>query len=313
LLQFGAKIDLFDKSGITPLHACAEFEQDQPSSKAESNTTCKPSNPSPRLIGSRMTHPNSYLGGHLEEVIIKHDTCRVREIVNMLLSYGAELSAQGNNKIGSPLKYAIQLKSPALVDELVLARQRVFEKEQPKGLSHKIPLSLQEKYLTNLCNPVVLEKDIKKYADKIHLCKLLLAKGHYSSIESLPGMGIDFSPNAVTTRNADFMTILARFGYAVLFEKLGSTIRQPEWINGFFHANGEDKGTIQPYIITASRSELPNLDVMRVIVEKFGANVNIQPEIAIQGRPNQQVARPGRTAFLQKASIGGRRKALSIF
>lgn len=68
------------------------------------------------------------------------------------------------------------------------------------------------------------------------------------------------------------LVTLARWGYSELFERIGKIMPENGWIDG---GSKNYKGELIPYLLAAAQRELPNLDTIKVIVEKFNADVNI--------------------------------------
>jgi ankyrin repeat protein len=73
------------------------------------------------------------------------------------------------------------------------------------------------------------------------------------------------------------LILLARWGYPELFERLGRLMLDidPKWIN----KSGKvflGVGDMSPSLLAAAQRDLPNLEVMKVMVEKFQADVNIR-------------------------------------
>jgi ankyrin repeat protein len=73
------------------------------------------------------------------------------------------------------------------------------------------------------------------------------------------------------------LILLARWGYPELFERIGRLMLEidPEWINksGKVFLGG---GEMSPSLLAAAQRDLPNLEVMKVMVEKFQVDVNVR-------------------------------------
>ncbi|KAJ5682053.1 uncharacterized protein N7477_001993 [Penicillium maclennaniae] len=68
------------------------------------------------------------------------------------------------------------------------------------------------------------------------------------------------------------LVTLARWGYSELFERIGRIMPENGWIDG---GSRDYNGELIPNLLAAAQRELPNLDMIKLIVEKFHANVNI--------------------------------------
>lgn len=74
-------------------------------------------------------------------------------------------------------------------------------------------------------------------------------------------------------------------------------MKDPYWVNGLINPDNENEYSVQPYLLTAVHSQLPNLEVIKILVERFGANVNIQPPIRTYGSGGGYEYPPGATAL----------------
>jgi hypothetical protein len=157
-------------------------------------------------------------------------------------------------------------------------RAKAAEEKRPSHMAgmRRSTTPFQERYMVTEWRATVKESDVIKDGDNSRLCNELLKMRRYSAIEQLLEMGVDFSPRV--GYRGDFLTTLVEWGYRSLFEKLGETISLPHWVDGIESQEHDQHKTLRPYLITPARAALPNLDMIKVIVEKFGANVNIQPE-----------------------------------
>lgn len=124
----------------------------------------------------------------------------------------------------------------------------------------------------------ILSKEIVEGEGNTKLCAELLALGEIEALEDLPQLGVDFTPRP---DELGLLKILGSCGYPSLLERLGKTVKE-SWVDGQPSAN--NKKNIAPFLITACQRTLPNLDVIKVLVEKLPANVNFQPPSELSGR-----------------------------
>jgi hypothetical protein len=129
----------------------------------------------------------------------------------------------------------------------------------------------------------VFESDLYLEAetvDNTHPLETLLALGKYAAIEQLPAKSVDllYKPDG----GPNFLITLVQWGYASLLESLAAMIPGHDWVNGKVDPGPYRVNGIAPYIMTAVATRLPNLDVLKVLVEKLKVDVNIQPEIKVQ-------------------------------
>ena len=294
LLEAGADVNIKDKEDLSPLHACAEFQDENllwflaasklapPRRMAACGVLdADPLRPEKDFYGSLRPYRSTWS----TRISTEQDTIRIREIVRLLINRGAQLGSTG-------LKYSpFHLAVTSGVSEMVYEILPHMERHWAKGSTRSYRDRFTERYLIGLTNVTVLESDLMKNggADDSHLCETLLALGKYSAIEQLPGMGVDLVSKP--EHGNDFMTTLTQWGYDSLLETLGATIPDPDWVNGKENPTRDAyrRTDIIPYIVTAAKSRLPNLNVLKVLVEKFNANVNI--------RPATQVYLPGASAL----------------
>ncbi|KAH7419632.1 ankyrin repeat-containing domain protein [Cadophora sp. MPI-SDFR-AT-0126] len=282
LLKAGADVSIMDKKGLTPLHACAEFEEEKilwatkptGTTRAYGILLADKSRPDPE--GQNMPWgPHQFLW---EYVRPGNQTARIREIIQLLIKHGAEIAFFG--RVSSPINLAVQRGCADMVDELLPLMEPIYVKaREENGKYGEIGTSrnpkFQEKYLLGLSNVKVREEDLQNRSTHISLCNNLLSLGHLKALEQLPNLGVDFSPN--NDSYSDFLTTLVKCGYAELFQVLGDSVTTPGWINGIISA--EHGKSLDPYLVSAVNSDLPNLDIVKIAVERFKADVNIQPVV----------------------------------
>ena len=286
LLKAGADPKIKDKQNLTPLHACAEFEEESVfwSDLANHLIPKRTFDAGGVLISDPLRPDLSIRAGPGQIpgcVSCDNDSVRIREIIGLLIAHGAELAFP--SPMIDPIDAAVVKRCADMVDDLLpsmeVIRAKVAEEKRPShmaGMRRSTTTPFQERYMVTQWRATVKESDVIKDGDNSRLCNELLKMRQYSAIEQLLEMGVDFSPKAGYGR--DFLTTLAEWGYTSLFEKLGATISRSHWVDGIESPEHDQHKTLRPYLITAARAALPNLDMMRVIVEKFGADVNIQPE-----------------------------------
>ncbi|KAK0099478.1 hypothetical protein ONS96_008315 [Cadophora gregata f. sp. sojae] len=307
LLNSGADVSIMDKELLTPLHACAEFEEEQvlwsthPTGWTRACGILINDKSRPDPDGQNMswnTGPSIW-----ERVHPGNKTARIREIIRLSIKHGAEIAFCG--QISSPIDLAVRRGCTDMVHELLPLMEPIYAKAKEETrqygeLGTRRNPKFQEKYLFALSNVTLREEDVQGCLPNMSLATNLLSLGHLDALKQLPSLGVDFSPN--TDRNSDFLTTLVKCGYADLFQAIGDSVTTPGWINGV--NSGEYGKSLDPYLITAVNSDLPNLDIIKIAVERFGADVNIQPETRVyhSGNTDDNVFGPTPLHILASAS-----------
>ncbi|KAF4635790.1 hypothetical protein G7Y89_g2312 [Cudoniella acicularis] len=281
LLEAGANPKARDSVGNTPLHYCSEFEQEN---------SLWSSNGFSSSLGNRTRHAVGTLTRDHQRPTcqddyqkLDHDSARIREIIRLLLRFGGD-AAMANDVARYPIDLARDRRLGVMVDELLATREQVesVRNDQPGNLdSNELTssTSLLDKFFSSREHFTVDALDFDKNGNNSFLCHQLLIMGQYSTIEQLPHVGLDFTPRVnYYGYECDFLSTLTHWGYCELLEVLGKTVQSPQWVDGVRHHGHHFGQDIKPFLVEAVCSRLPNLDVVKLLVETFGANVNIQQE-----------------------------------
>ncbi|KAF7550768.1 hypothetical protein G7046_g7911 [Stylonectria norvegica] len=225
-----------------------------------------------------------------------NDYARFEEITQLLVAAGANPNVEINDEADTfelAMKDAIksrddyttnimielhdQLHETKLDDAMTMARaRRQWEKE-----------TFRKVHLTIAGDP---------NREVVHR---LLSERHYSLIKHLYDEGADF-----TARSEHGEPVLQTFASSGLSNLLDECCSAEEvarfenaewcarWERGGVEGFGHRAGSTLPLLQFACKSELPNMEVIRVLVEKKGANVNAQSRFIDSGNP-----RPHRTAL----------------
>ena len=298
LLDSGADVNISDKKNLAPLHACAEIEEEKLLWSMKPTGTTRACG----ILINEKARPDpegqSHSWGAHQSMwnIVRpgNQTARIQEIIRLLIQHGAEIAFSG--RISSPIDLAIQRGCADMVDELLPLMEPIYAKAREEKRSYgELGASrnsrFQENYLLSLSNVVLQEEDVQNRLAHGSLCNNLLSLGRLNALETLPNLGVDFSPN--TDGYSDFLTTLVKCGYADLFQSLGHSVATSGWINGI--RSGERSKSLDSYLVTAVNSELPNLDIIKIAVEIFGADVNIQPVVKVYPTGNTGVDAAGPT------------------
>lgn len=302
LLQAGANVKLLDKKMLTPLHACAEFEEENllwAISPKEKPIACGilTSDVSRPVKGSHWNHfGNAYANSVWKTVSQGDPTARIRETIRLLVQHGAEIAFAG--RLSSPIDLAVTYGCTEMVDELFPLMEPIYAqaKEEKRGFGQpgtQRNRNFQVRQLVDACRSHITKEDLVRDGNDAYLCNSLLATKKHATIEQLPALGVDFANPRL---QAEFLTLLATCGYVHLFERLGATIKTVGWINGIFDADNHSQ-IVEPYIMSAASSPLPNMDMLKIAVEMFGADVNVRPEVRQRSKEGGDQYVPGQSTM----------------
>ncbi|PWY94530.1 putative ankyrin repeat-containing protein [Aspergillus sclerotioniger CBS 115572] len=252
LLEAGADVSRTDKKSRTSLHACAEFKR-------------HPSTSDSRQAEQRRTVKN------------EDDTLGVTGIIRALLAHGADPLAR--DSMGrSPLEFAVDLENDEMVMELADLTPR-----HPQAEAKQLSLTPRDEYIHTLIDKATETAAKAASASPREIiveCEHLLKQGAFRVLELMVGRGLEVSRKQVFSKNRirreDFIQSLARWGFSHLFETLGKSRDETDWIDGAMSRPFEINFDLPPLIFTASERELPNLNMLQVIIEAFHADVNIR-------------------------------------
>ena len=217
-------------------------------------------------------------------------TVGVREIVRALIGHGADISifqpSDQKNSYGYRrsllLKQALAVDFEVLVDELLNITESHYLSENWIGNDSKRRHStsyedFQEKYVrlrVNSCQEM-LEGIVMEGENDIKLFQFLLRTENEAGILQLQRLGADFiKPN---WNGESCLTTLARWGYASLLEKVGGSqaaIIDEPWIKDIEKTDVNLPGRLKPILHVACERGLPNLEVLKVLVEKLGVDID---------------------------------------
>lgn len=279
LLEAGADVTLRDKKRETPLHACAYFKR--------------------QFQWPDISRPDD---SRWHKVFDDNETLRVTEIIHLLLANGANPVAEDLSQ-RTPLDLAVIMENA----EMTVALADTFPNtpQQPRPSAAQLYLMARDDSIDLLVDkllntPLVgTRRDIdqlfltarndngdslRNKLKKIPLnwttrdFEQLLKLGGYSALERLNARGAKMTQESGSNvhysddPSRDFLISVARWGFTDLFGKIGR-MRQnhdSDWINGNLHQG------IMPFICTVASRALPSMELLRMIVETFNADVNVR-------------------------------------
>ncbi|OOQ82061.1 putative ankyrin repeat domain protein [Penicillium brasilianum] len=280
LIANGADIHIEDKKKWLPLDICAlSIEEDQLWQKADDHGNLfhtmsaagiladdyeRPKIPT-RKNQKREDHKNF---GWKGEITSESATLGVGRIVRLLAQHGALEPKDESGHRTSPLWHAVSEGNEEMAAELdklsktlgiELERNRSVQAERCLLRSKHIPELFKERFKS-----YIIDKDIME----------MVLLGHDQEV----AQALEENANTIENKSAlqGLLILLARWGYPEIFERIGRLMQDvdPEWIN----KSGKVflGGAMSPSLLAAAQRDLPNLEVVKVMVENFNADVNVQ-------------------------------------
>lgn len=288
LLAHGADVLVKDKKHRAPLSACSEFPADnklwQITDDQENlfhelsaagileNDDKRPRQPiAPHKQKQKDGNPKRI--GWKGEITSEAATLGSGRIVREMISHGAQLKNEHHES--GPMYYAISGNNNEMAVELDrVSREMNIEIDVHISLETKCSLLFSQ----NL--PDLLKGEFERYLSERDVLTMAL-QGHERELADA------LEANAATIQGphqnclTDALVSLARWGYADLIGRIGRIMPDRAWMNG--RARFSDK--LIPPMLAAAQRELPNLDVLKVLVEQFDADVNIKFESGMVTKP----------------------------
>jgi ankyrin repeat protein len=281
LIAHGADIHVEDKNKKLPIDLCAlSIAEDQLWQKGDDHGNMfhkvsaagilvdddeRPSIPS-RTKRKREDHKTF---GWKGEITSESATLGITRIVRLLAHHGALVPKVQDKHRTSPLFHAVSKGNEEMAAELDrLSNVMGIELEKYRSLETERCL-LRSRHLLELFK----ETFKSNISDKDIMEMVLL--GHDQDVAQALEENINIIENKSSLQPV--LILLARWGYPELFERLGRLMLDidPKWIN----KSGKvflGVGDMSPSLLAAAQRDLPNLEVMKVMVEKFQADVNIR-------------------------------------
>jgi ankyrin repeat protein len=285
LLAYGADVNIEDKHNRTPLDACAESiaedqlwqgidDQENVMNMRSAAGVLVQDNNRPTQPTSNMEtkHRNTKGLGWEGEIRSESSTAGIGQIIRALASHGA--FAYEKKSGAGPMYYAVEEGNEEMAVELDrLSREMGLPMENNRHTKTEYCL-LRSQHL-----PDLLQKQFKEYVSERNVLPMILLGHHEEVVQAL-----ETNASVIDTKFSmpEIMASLARWGFSELFGRIGNTM-SGIWINGGDTNIWGKKLT--PHLLMAAQRDLPNLDVIRVMVEKFNADVNIKFQADMVHKP----------------------------
>ncbi|KAJ5591628.1 uncharacterized protein N7459_001997 [Penicillium hispanicum] len=294
LLEAGADVNLLDEKYCSPFQACAEFEAEQELwngfiHNSYHGQVLKAAG----VVLDEEKRPFREARDHAEKVrgwtqlSTEQDTTRLPEIFNMLVSHGAHLAEKGSiiprtfgeairsgreytvdcitrlaasTPDAKPIEYAQDNEDYLLCTCRLEATKRAFRNsgkfKNLGDISARSALETRHRFMTRL-----------------------LAGRQYDLFEERAAAGEDLA--GVTWQGKSLLHILVDWGFDELLARVATreaaaNFDDHEWRQKMEKESQCRRSSIQPLILTACNRSLPNMKVLKVLVEIIGVDINAQ-------------------------------------
>ncbi|KAF9877412.1 hypothetical protein CkaCkLH20_05112 [Colletotrichum karsti] len=226
------------------------------------------------------------------------NTARLEEIIEMLLDHGANLSDPGDWFYHDGYRESRSTSRLPLMDYTLkcfteVQKRRGLEPPGKYGPPSKGKVTFDEHLISYRHEAIVKALQnfdgLKKGEANQELFRSRLSRRDFDVVEQLFHVGVDFLADADKNGKTNF-GILVQGGFTKLVDRIGQLELKRQHEKGTWHAIGDKNRpgfgqktawspenlnlNHQPFIFQAVSQELPVFDVLRLLVEKFGADIN---------------------------------------
>ncbi|KAJ5771991.1 hypothetical protein N7520_002520 [Penicillium odoratum] len=298
LLEAGAACDVLDIHKHSPLAMCGEFEKEaslwdrrMPSPASRRRLSNRGVNAAGLTLKDNMRpfydRADDDMDATFGRINSEHDTTRLREIVNMLVEHGADLESD-HSSLGIAWENAAEPGYGYTVSCLPPLSNRSYIGQHPQSedpnreLKISIAVSCRNAMKDTLQKSAKSEDGIEKGWGRDHatflrqrLGEKALALRYYALFEELSG-GADslYVPDYDGNKS---LNILAHWGFVEILDRL-CTREIATQLDGVDWTSNPDESDLQqcsePLVISTCKRRLPNMDVLKLVVEDYGANIN---------------------------------------
>ncbi|KAJ5198176.1 uncharacterized protein N7498_007293 [Penicillium cinerascens] len=294
LLDAGADPNLPGKDQYTPLRACAEFEIEQARWKmiGEKDNT-RALKTASIWLGTREV-PSA--GEDLErlqwsshDLKDESDSTRLDEILISLVLHGANTTGD-NGSIRDAFHAAVSNQRKYTAECLTRLQSRLAPNTHLVKGSDGDGFIFCKTRLEGERSLLRKEKEKQKTwkttersrndAQVMFMVKLLGLRQYGLFLETIPELDILLLKSASYSTNVSLLHTLVGFGLSDILDCVSTReaamkFDDHEWCGQAEAANHCRKNVARPLLITACNRELPNMDVVRILAEQMGVNINL--------------------------------------
>ncbi|TFB00283.1 Putative ankyrin repeat protein [Trichoderma ghanense] len=285
--------------------ACLEFEEEcalwKPSPPPQDDEYDHDSG-TPLRLADTYRHAGYDPSGSATPDITSSDTARLEEIIDMLVQHGADTALLAGNtakrQVGM-IKAAMaknrDYTAACLKRALGQTSKRLGAEESRDEVSELVEaISHREKEaaIGALKASSLIGTGTEGRLIPLRLVTRFLARREYHLVEGLSKLGASFllqsPPGSRYDRdNNCTLSHLIRLGFTSLVDKIGSIEAERRFETGDWHAFGDNTRPglwyakrdgplpyVRPLLFDAVQRELPNMDMLRLLVERFAVDIN---------------------------------------
>lgn len=215
------------------------------------------------------------------------DTARLDEVVDLLAEHGADIT--GDSVYGEPYYCALEntVESNKMEYTAACLRRAKRTRSEPTGTALDFSKHM-DKHLRQASTKALRDfKVAHPDASNQVLFHRFMLRREYHLVEQLAQLGTPFVPVPGKKETCRLSTLIQN-GFVSLVDKVGTLAAAAQLESGNWHFYGDksraglwfaardhtDPNSPQPFIVEAVSRELPNMPIVRLLVEKFGVDVN---------------------------------------
>lgn len=281
--------------------ACVEFEEEETIWKIPHTSVDDGSGGAVALkLNDKARRTNGIRSNRSSSEFSSHESPRLEEILDMLVEYGADLGQLDNQLVRQSWKSGcIEQAAEANRAYTAACLRDLKEKNnhhvsQPERLSTTFSARMAESIREASAQTLQEFNPLQPGKSNQHLFTPLLSRREYRLVEQLAAQGVTFLPHP-DEDNISNMVILIRNGFDRLLDRIGTQEAEKHLEEGAWHAFGDksrpglhlsnrnledSRGSRHkgqnplPFLQEAVARDLPNMEVVRLLVEKFAVDVN---------------------------------------
>lgn len=230
--------------------------------------------------------------------MIENQSTRIEEILEMLVRYGADPAYLDISEWGYQ---TCEILAARKFDYTISCFQDAWRKIKSPGPTEEEEECDTPEIFSEILNDSLRDFSTSKLRDSglvvpgkrsFEMFHQFLARREYHLVEEMARLGAAFFPHMEDHNDRSYLGTLVQRGFASLLDKTGTISAASAVMTGEWHAFGDstrpglwfakkdltkvgaDCFASKPFLLMAVQRGLPNMDVVRLLVEKFGVDIN---------------------------------------